>query len=130
MTTNDAFKVKNLYVVGWSEARTEEQIQELFTPFGNVEKVKKIGNYSFVHFAEREQALSGNRFEFRTPSMYLHDIAFMILLKYHAHKFIYITDPSSDLINFICLSSSSIFTDVLCSLLLSLRKIMLLYIVS
>ena len=56
-------KVKNVYVVGWSETRTEEQIQELFTPFGTVEKVKKIGNYSFVHYAERDQALAGIRFE-------------------------------------------------------------------
>jgi len=51
-------KVKNVYVVGWSETRTEEQIQELFMPFGTVEKVKKIGNYSFVHYAERDQALA------------------------------------------------------------------------
>ena len=49
--------------MGWSETRTEEQIQELFTPFGTVEKVKKIGNYSFVHYAERDQALAGIRFE-------------------------------------------------------------------
>ena len=32
-------------------------------PFGTVEKVKKIGNYSFVHYAERDQALAGIRFE-------------------------------------------------------------------
>ena len=57
------FQVKNVYVVGWSETRTEEQIQELFMPFGTVEKVKKIGNYSFVHYAERDQALAGIRFE-------------------------------------------------------------------
>ena len=56
--------MKNVYVVGWSETRTEEQIQELFMPFGTVEKVKKIGNYSFVHYAERDQALAGIRFEF------------------------------------------------------------------
>ena len=56
-------QVKNVYVVGWSETRTEEQIQELFMPFGTVEKVKKIGNYSFVHYAERDQALAGIRFE-------------------------------------------------------------------
>ena len=45
--------------MGWSETRTEEQIKELFTPFGEVEKVKKIGNYSFVHYTEREHALQG-----------------------------------------------------------------------
>ena len=59
--------MKNVYVVGWSETRTEEQIQELFMPFGTVEKVKKIGNYSFVHYAERDQALAGIRFEFFVP---------------------------------------------------------------
>jgi len=48
-------KVKNLYVVGWLESRTEEQIKELFAPFGTVEKVRKINNYSFVHFAQRSE---------------------------------------------------------------------------
>jgi len=49
--------VKNLYVKGWSETRTEEEIKALFEPYGVVEKVKKINNFSFVHFVERESAL-------------------------------------------------------------------------
>jgi len=49
--------VKNLYVKGWSEVRTEEEIKALFEPYGVVEKVKKINNFSFVHFVERESAL-------------------------------------------------------------------------
>ncbi|CBY22478.1 unnamed protein product [Oikopleura dioica] len=49
--------VKNLYVKGWSEARTEEEIKALFEPYGVVEKVKKINNFSFVHFVERDSAL-------------------------------------------------------------------------
>lgn len=49
--------VKNLYVKGWSETRTEEEIKALFEPYGVVEKIKKINNFSFVHFVERESAL-------------------------------------------------------------------------
>jgi len=49
--------VKNLYVKGWSEARTETEIKAMFEPFGALEKVKKINNYSFVHFMQRENAL-------------------------------------------------------------------------
>jgi len=49
--------VKNLYVKGWSEVRTEDEIKALFEPYGVVEKVKKINNFSFVHFVERESAL-------------------------------------------------------------------------
>ena len=51
--------VKNLYVKGWTEARTETEIKAMFEPFGALEKVKKINNYSFVHFMQRENALKG-----------------------------------------------------------------------
>jgi len=51
-------KVKNVYAVGWCETRTEEEITQLFEPFGMVEKVKKINNYSFIHYSKREQALA------------------------------------------------------------------------
>ena len=51
--------VRNLYVKGWSQERTEAEIREIFERFGTIEKVKKINNYSFVHFETREDALRG-----------------------------------------------------------------------
>lgn len=51
--------VRNLYVKGWSQERTEAEIREIFERFGTIEKVKKINNYSFVHFESREDALRG-----------------------------------------------------------------------
>lgn len=50
--------VKNLYVKGWSEARTEAEIKALFEPYGALEKVKKINNYAFIHFMQRDNALT------------------------------------------------------------------------
>ena len=37
---------------------TEDQLKELFEPFGKIERVKKIKDYGFVHFEERESALN------------------------------------------------------------------------
>jgi len=54
---NTMSTVKNLYVKGWSEMRTEAEIKALFEPYGALEKVKKINNYSFIHFIQRENAL-------------------------------------------------------------------------
>ena len=51
--------VRNLYVKGWSQERTEAEIREIFERFGTIEKVKKINNFSFVHFESREDALRG-----------------------------------------------------------------------
>ena len=52
-------EVKNLYVKGWTPERTETEIREIFEKFGNLEKVKKINNYSFIHFESRVSALKG-----------------------------------------------------------------------
>ena len=52
-------KVKILYAKGWKPERTESEIRALFAEFGTIEKVKKITNYSFIHFADRECALTG-----------------------------------------------------------------------
>lgn len=54
---NTMATVKNLYVKGWAESRTEDDIRLLFEPFGGLEKVKKINNYSFIHFLQREDAV-------------------------------------------------------------------------
>ena len=36
---------------------TEEKIQEVFENFGKVERVKKIKDYAFVHFEDRDKAV-------------------------------------------------------------------------
>ncbi|CAD6184809.1 unnamed protein product [Caenorhabditis auriculariae] len=50
-------KVKVLYVRHIKEAITEEKLTEIFKEFGEVERVKKIKDYAFVHFKEREPCL-------------------------------------------------------------------------
>lgn len=47
---------------------TEETIEEAFSKFGEVERVKKIKDYCFIHFRTREQAreameqMNGNKY--------------------------------------------------------------------
>ncbi|KAK0422246.1 hypothetical protein QR680_007460 [Steinernema hermaphroditum] len=50
-------KVKVVYVRNLKESVTEERIKELFSGFGEIERVKKIRDYSFVHYVERESAI-------------------------------------------------------------------------
>ena len=47
-----------LYVKNLKSDVTEEQIREKFEPFGKVERVKKVKDYAFIHFDERDKALS------------------------------------------------------------------------
>lgn len=50
-------KVKVLYVRNLTQDVTEERLKETFEPFGKVERVKKIKDYAFVHFEDRDSAL-------------------------------------------------------------------------
>lgn len=50
-------KVKVLYVRNLTQDVTEEKLKESFEPFGKVERVKKIKDYAFVHFEDRDSAL-------------------------------------------------------------------------
>lgn len=50
-------KVKVLYIRNIKEAVTEEKLTELFTEFGGLERVKKVKDYAFIHFNEREDCL-------------------------------------------------------------------------
>ena len=36
---------------------TEEQLKEKFEPYGTIERIKKIKDYGFVHFKDREECL-------------------------------------------------------------------------
>lgn len=53
----NCLQVKVLYVRNLKQDVTEEQLREKFEDFGKVERVKKIKDYGFVHFEEREHAL-------------------------------------------------------------------------
>lgn len=51
-------KVKVLYVRNLTQDVSEEKLKEAFEEFGGkVERVKKIRDYAFVHFEERDEAL-------------------------------------------------------------------------
>jgi len=50
--------VKTLYVSNLSQAATEEVLRETFEQFGDIEKVKKVKNFAFVHFSERSHCLA------------------------------------------------------------------------
>jgi len=50
-------KVKVLYVRNLMQDVTEDKLKEQFETFGKVERVKKIKDYAFVHFEERDGAV-------------------------------------------------------------------------
>lgn len=50
-------KVKVIYIRNLKEAVTEEKLQEVFGGYGEVERLKKIKDYAFVHYKEREPAV-------------------------------------------------------------------------
>lgn len=49
--------MKVVYVRNLSPTITEEKLKEIFEPYGEVDRVKKIKDYAFVHFTEREHAI-------------------------------------------------------------------------
>lgn len=51
-------KVKVLYVRNLVSSITEDNIRETFGKHGNVERVKKIKDYAFIHFEDRDQAVN------------------------------------------------------------------------
>lgn len=50
-------KVKVLYVRNLKADITEEQLKEKFEPYGKIDRVKKIKDYGFVHFEDRDNAV-------------------------------------------------------------------------
>lgn len=50
-------QVKVLYVRNLTQEITEEALKEEFERYGNVERVKKIKDYAFVHFEDRDCAV-------------------------------------------------------------------------
>lgn len=50
-------KVKVLYVRNLTQDITEEKLKEVFEAHGKVERVKKIKDYAFIHFEDRDNAV-------------------------------------------------------------------------
>ncbi|XP_065170014.1 heterogeneous nuclear ribonucleoprotein Q isoform X9 [Atheta coriaria] len=50
-------KVKVLYVRNLTQDISEEKLKESFEAFGKVERVKKIKDYAFIHFEDRDNAV-------------------------------------------------------------------------
>lgn len=53
----NCFKVKVLYVRNLKEVITEDKLKELFGAFGEIERIKKIKDYAFIHFKERDPCM-------------------------------------------------------------------------
>ena len=47
-----------MYVRNLTVSLTEEKLRESFEAFGKVDRVKKIKDYAFVHFEDRQQAIA------------------------------------------------------------------------
>lgn len=54
-------KVKVLYVRNLTQDISEEKLKEAFEQYGKVERVKKIKDYAFVHFEDRDHAVLAMR---------------------------------------------------------------------
>lgn len=50
--------VRVLYVKNIHESVTEMQLEQIFSPFGDIQRVKRIKNFAFIHFANRCDALN------------------------------------------------------------------------
>ena len=50
-------QVKVLFVRNLSNGVTEEILEKSFSAFGNLERVKKLKDYAFIHFEERDGAV-------------------------------------------------------------------------
>ena len=54
---NDVQQVKVLYVRNLTQEITEEKLKESFEAHGPIQRVKKIKDYAFIHFEERDDAV-------------------------------------------------------------------------
>ncbi|TTD03339.1 Heterogeneous nuclear ribonucleoprotein R [Bagarius yarrelli] len=55
-------KVKVLFVRKLATSVTEELLEKTFSQFGKLERVKKLKDYAFVHFEERDAAVKNSHF--------------------------------------------------------------------
>lgn len=50
-------QVKVVYVRNLKNEVTEDELTALFSPFGKIERVRKLKDYGFIHFENRDHAL-------------------------------------------------------------------------
>jgi len=50
-------KVKSIYVKNLTAAADDEKLKELFKEYGEISSVKKVKDYAFIEFSERDSAL-------------------------------------------------------------------------
>lgn len=50
-------QVKVLFVRNLANSVTEEILEKAFSEYGNLERVKKLKDYAFIHFEERDGAV-------------------------------------------------------------------------
>jgi heterogeneous nuclear ribonucleoprotein Q len=60
---NDFFQVKVLFVRNLASTVTEEILESTFSQFGKLERVKKLKDYAFIHFEERDGAVKVRGFK-------------------------------------------------------------------
>lgn len=67
-------QVKVLYVRNLTQECSEEKLKEAFEAFGKVDRVKKIKDYAFIHFDERDHAVAVSTALINTFSRLIHII--------------------------------------------------------
>lgn len=50
-------QVKVVYVKNLKESVTEEKLNEMFAVYGEIDRTKKIRDYAFIHYKERDSAV-------------------------------------------------------------------------
>lgn len=70
-------QVKVLFVRNLANGVTEELLEKSFSQFGKLERVKKLKDYAFVHFEERDGAV---KVELRPPSEPPHLLLMMMMM--------------------------------------------------
>lgn len=63
--------MKVLYVRNLKDAVTEETLKELFGAYGEIERVKKLKDYAFVHFKERDPCTKVEFLKFKVVTIFL-----------------------------------------------------------
>lgn len=58
------FQVKVLFVRNLANTVTEEILEKAFSQFGKLERVKKLKDYAFIHFDERDGAVKVNKWNY------------------------------------------------------------------
>jgi len=59
-------KIKVLYCRNLPSLLTEEKLMEIFVQFGDIERVKKIKDYAFIHFVDREHTVAALNSDLKT----------------------------------------------------------------